>query len=923
MSFLKLLASVFLSVFQPTSVTVDSNAGNDITGTDHKDTIFGRGGDDTISGGGGNDKLFGGSGNDTLDGGSGNDYLNGSRGNDVLNGGSGNDHIDGRSGNDTINGGDGYDLIHGGSGHDVIYGGAGNDRLFGQSGNDKIYGGSGNDSIDGGSGDDTLDGGSGSDKLLGGAGNDTAIYTMAENAGAKDVYEGGSGKDTLVLRFTHDEWMRADVQRDIAKYLDFLEDHTGRNGQADCKDFKFTAFGLTASEFESLKVVVDGVELDPRDQAVTAVNDVFTSAAEDAVVTGNVLANDIVPDLVKSVVLVHGPQVGALTLNNDGTFSYNPGQAFNSLGAGETATQTFTYKVTDADGDTSTACVTIKITGTNDAPVAAVDSVTAVEDTAIVIPAATLLANDQDADAHDHLAIQAVGGAVGGSVALNSAGNVVFTPAANFSGDASFTYTVSDGHGGLSQAAVTVHVSAVADAPQLTVHDVTGEAGQTVTLDIAAALTDTDGSEVMSILLSGLPEGSLLSAGTANADGTYTLLPADLAGLHLTPPSGTSGDLSLTVTATSHELSNGSTATTTAAFLVTLPEISHEPTFGDDMLMGTDGDDSIDGLGGNDTIFAGGGDDEVIGGDGNNVVAGGDGDDSVDLGNGNNDVSGDNGDDYILLGSGDNVAHGGSGDDTLDAMGGNNQLYGDEGDDAIFAGNGNNHVYGGDGDDDIEVGDGNNHVDGGNGDDLIFAGDGNNTLLGGDGDDDISAGDGDNYVDGGDGDDFITLGGGHNVVFGGAGDDDIYAADGDNTLDGGADNDILETGAGNDVLIGGLGHDRLTGGDGNDVFIYNSPDDSGIGALTRDVITDFDAGSNTTAVDQLDFSSFAVGAFEYLGDDSHAFTADGNTQAHFNNQTKILEVDADGDSHADMQIQLQGVDAANLDHNDFITQPTS
>jgi Ca2+-binding RTX toxin-like protein len=60
--------------------------------------------------------------------------------------------------------------------------------------------------------------------------------------------------------------------------------------------------------------------------------------------------------------------------------------------------------------------------------------------------AAGLLANDTDAE-HDPLSIIAVSGATHGSVVLNAGGNPVFTPAGNYSGAASFSYTISDGHG--------------------------------------------------------------------------------------------------------------------------------------------------------------------------------------------------------------------------------------------------------------------------------------------------------------------------------------------------------------------------------------------------------------------------------------------------------------------------------------------
>ena len=54
-----------------------------------------------------------------------------------------------------------------------------------------------------------------------------------------------------------------------------------------------------------------------------------------------------------------------------------------------------------------------------------------------------------------------------GTVELGDDGTVTFTPDADFHGEASFTYTVSDGRGGFDTAGVTVHVAPVEDAPTL------------------------------------------------------------------------------------------------------------------------------------------------------------------------------------------------------------------------------------------------------------------------------------------------------------------------------------------------------------------------------------------------------------------------------------------------------------------------
>ena len=60
---------------------------------------------------------------------------------------------------------------------------------------------------------------------------------------------------------------------------------------------------------------------------------------------------------------------GGSRLNADGSYTFDPGTAYNGLDAGETATETITYTVADGNGGTATATLVITITGANDAPV--------------------------------------------------------------------------------------------------------------------------------------------------------------------------------------------------------------------------------------------------------------------------------------------------------------------------------------------------------------------------------------------------------------------------------------------------------------------------------------------------------------------------------------------------------------------------
>lgn len=85
-----------------------------------------------------------------------------------------------------------------------------------------------------------------------------------------------------------------------------------------------------------------------------------------------------------------------LTVNADGTFSYDPNGQFEFLGVGQTATDSFTYVASDSQGlSSNTATAIITITGVNELPVAVNDANTTDEDNAV---AGNLLTNDTDVD---------------------------------------------------------------------------------------------------------------------------------------------------------------------------------------------------------------------------------------------------------------------------------------------------------------------------------------------------------------------------------------------------------------------------------------------------------------------------------------------------------------------------------------------
>jgi hypothetical protein len=59
-----------------------------------------------------------------------------------------------------------------------------------------------------------------------------------------------------------------------------------------------------------------------------------------------------------------------------------------------------------------------------------------------------------------------------------------------------------------------VTVNPVADLPSLSVSAATGNEDSAIALSITTGLLDTDGSETLSIAVTGVPNGAVLSAGT-------------------------------------------------------------------------------------------------------------------------------------------------------------------------------------------------------------------------------------------------------------------------------------------------------------------------------------------------------------------------------------------------------------------------
>ena len=238
---------------------------------------------------------------------------------------------------------------------------------------------------------------------------------------------------------------------------------------------------------------------------VNAVNDAPVAnpdsgtANEDTTVTIDVLTNDTdVDGDTLSITDATSPN-GSVTFSGN-NITYTPTADFNGA-------TTVTYTISDGAGGTASGTVTINVSNINDAPVASDDSATTNEDTAVVI---NVLANDTDID-NDALSVSSVS-ATNGSAVVNGGGNVVFTPAADYNGSATVTYTVTDGNGGSDNASVSVSIAAVNDNPIANPDTASVNEDESVSINVLANDTDVDG-DTLSVANASVTAGSVQVVG--------------------------------------------------------------------------------------------------------------------------------------------------------------------------------------------------------------------------------------------------------------------------------------------------------------------------------------------------------------------------------------------------------------------------
>ncbi|QDT22259.1 hypothetical protein HG66A1_40660 [Gimesia chilikensis] len=377
------------------------------------------------------------------------------------------------------------------------------------------------------------------------------------------------------LSYSVDSITNAIVNFDFATNELILTSRQDVSGSADIVIRAIDVAGNTVLS-NTFTVTVNAVNDAPVavDDSFSTDEDTLLNGASNVLVANPATADSDVENDTLTVTEVNGSSVdigneitigagGKLTLESDGSFSFDPAGVYNYLAVGETATETFTYKISDGNGGTDTASVTITIHGVNDAPVAQDDDFTITQNETLNMNHHSVINSngngaDYDPDTSDSIEVTAVNGsaanvgnevvlASGASLTLFSGGFISYQPNGVFdylalgeTATETFTYTLSDGNGGTDTATVTITITGVNDDPVAnpnTILTAGADEDNPVSAPAGAIFEFATDAEDDSLLITEINGavgnvGATISIGlggllTANADGSFTFDPND------------------------------------------------------------------------------------------------------------------------------------------------------------------------------------------------------------------------------------------------------------------------------------------------------------------------------------------------------------------------------------------------------------
>jgi Ca2+-binding RTX toxin-like protein len=615
---------------------------------------------------------------------------------------------------------------------------------------------------------------------------------------------------------------------------------------------------------------------------VTAVNDAPTGsptatlpeATEDTaftISTSDLLEgfSDVDGDILSIANLVANN--GTLTDNGNETYTFSPNANLNGV-------VTLTYDVTDGLETLTNQTLNFSVAAVNDAPIGSPTATlpTVAEDTVVTINVADLLAGFSDIEG-DTLSITNLVTS-NGTLTDNGGGIFSLNPEANFNGEVTLTYDVTDGLDSLTAQSLSFNITPVNDAPTgsptATLSNTAEDSAIVINAsDLLTGFSDVDG-DTLSIINLVANNGVLVN----NNNGTYNFTPtANFNGIidltydvtdgaitltgqtqsfGVTPvndaptlqqpiedqsagqnqpftftiPSSTFADIDAGDTLRiSAALANGNPLPSWLSFnpatqtfsgtppLVNIGSLNIRVTATDSAGASVNDVFALDiGLNIVGTLRA----DNLVGSNGFDTISGLNGNDTIDGGRGADRLDGGSGHDRLLGGTGRDTLIGGTGNDTLDG-GADDDRYEASGTQAEFDTFSDTGLAGSD--TLVNIGSTaltlngfspTNGIESINGNNQAILGNNNANVLNFSGVSLNSV----LFIGGGSGNDSITGNSTNNDLRGNNGDDVIDGGAGNDWLDGGSQDDRLLGAAGDDTIIGGSGNDTLDGGEGNDTY---------------------------------------------------------------------------------------------------------
>ncbi len=216
--------------------------------------------------------------------------------------------------------------------------------------------------------------------------------------------------------------------------------------------------GTSNSNTATVSITVNAV-----DDAPVATNDSYLTDEDTNlnVTAPGILGNDTdVENNSLTAILGSGPSHGTLTLNADGSFTYNPNSNFNG-------SDSFTYKANDGTANGNVATVDITVNAVNDAPVVSLDgSASTTEGQA---EAFTITTTDVDSSSFSLVSVDCgTNGSESAQLFDTGTGSGSFKCTWSDNGSTSVTVVVGDNDGGSDSESTPVTIDNVAPTASFT-----------------------------------------------------------------------------------------------------------------------------------------------------------------------------------------------------------------------------------------------------------------------------------------------------------------------------------------------------------------------------------------------------------------------------------------------------------------------